>query len=346
LLRIRAKPLPQRLCGFLLRNGFLSLLLCADALHLLLNSNHNFQTPNSTMGFIETKDIQNGEAVRIHYCDWGSGKPVILIHGWPSTSQMWEYQLAELAKAGLRVIAYDRRGFGRSSVPFQAYGYDALAADLNEVIEQLGLNDVTLVGFSMGGGEVVRYLSRYGGGRISRIVLMSAVTPYLAKANDNPDGVPTEVFDGITAGLMNDRPGFLDTFGKVFFGVSLLSHPVSDAFLQHFRTLSTLSSAHATLECAASFAYTDFRQDLAAVTMPCLIIHGDADKTVPIEASGARTAEAIPHAQYLVYGGAPHGLWYTHKEQLNADLLAFINNDTVAAADDTVTIDRGNFPGL
>ena len=297
------------------------------------------------MGFIETKDVQNGEAVKLHYCDFGTGKPVILIHGWPSTSQMWEYQLAPLAEAGLRVIAYDRRGFGRSSVPFQAYGYDALAADLNEIIEQLDLNGVTLVGFSMGGGEVVRYLSRYGSARVAKIVLMSAVTPYLSQADDNPDGVPVEVFEGMAKGLKDDRPGFLEAFGKQFFGVNMLSHPVSDAFLQHFRTLSTLSSAHATLECAASFAYTDFRKDLAAVEVPTLIIHGDADKTVPIEISGNLTAEAIPHAQYLVYGGAPHGLWYTHKEQINADLLAFINGTTILAADD-VTVDRGNFPGL
>lgn len=298
------------------------------------------------MGIIETKESEHGESVKLHYCDFGSGKPVILIHGWPSTSQMWEYQLAPLAEAGLRVIAYDRRGFGRSSVPFQAYTYDHLAADLNEVIEQLDLNDVTLVGFSMGGGEVVRYLSRYGSSRVSKIVLMSAVTPFLAKTEDNPDGVPVETFEGITDGIKKDRPGFLDTFGKQFFGVNMLNHPVSGPFLDHFRNLASMSSSHATLECAASFAYTDFRQDLAAITVPTLIIHGDADKTVPIEASGERTAKAIPHAQYVVYEGAPHGLWYTHKDQINADLLSFINNDSVAVEADAVTADRGNFPGL
>jgi len=277
------------------------------------------------MGFIETKDVQQGEAVKLHYCDFGSGKPVILIHGWPSTSQMWEYQLAELAAAGLRVIAYDRRGFGRSSVPYKSYDYDSLAADLNELIEQLDLSEVTLVGFSMGGGEVVRYLSRYGIARVSKIVLMAAVTPFLCQTDDNPAGVPPEVFEDMAKGIKEDRPGFLEAFGKSFFGVNMLHHPVSDAFLQHFRTLSTLSSAHATLECAAAFAYTDFREDLEAVNVPTLIIHGDADKTVPIEVSGKLTAEAIPHAQYLVYAGAPHGLWYTHKEQINADLIRFIN---------------------
>jgi pimeloyl-ACP methyl ester carboxylesterase len=295
------------------------------------------------MGFIETKDTRGGEPVKLHYIDWGSGRPVILIHGWPSTSQMWEYQVAELAGAGLRVIAYDRRGFGRSSVPFRTYDYDTLASDLNEIIEQLDLTDVTLVGFSMGGGEVVRYLSRYGSKRVGRIVLMAAVTPYLARTDDNPEGVPAEVFESITAGLKNDRPGFLDAFGKQFFGVNLLHHPVSDAFLQYFRTLSTLSSAHATLECAAAFSYTDFREDLEGISVPALIIHGDADKTVPIEVSGDRTAKAIPHAQYKIYGGAPHGLWYTHKEQVNADILAFINEKPVVA--DTIA-DNKDFPGI
>jgi len=292
------------------------------------------------MGIIETKEDQHGQKVSLHYCDWGTGKPVVLIHGWPSTSQMWEYQLTELAEAGHRVIAYDRRGFGRSSVPFQSYNYDVLASDLNEIMEQLDLQDATLVGFSMGGGEVVRYLSRYGSQRVGRIVLMSSVTPFLAKTEDNPDGVPVEVFEKIIEGLKNDRPGFLDSFGKDFFGVNFLNHPVSDPFLQHFRTLSTLSSAHATLECAVAFAYTDFREDLKSITVPTLIIHGDADKTVPIEVSGERTAKAIPHAQYVVYSGAPHGLWYTHKEQINADLLAFINSGVVDSEPDEILADE------
>jgi pimeloyl-ACP methyl ester carboxylesterase len=251
---------------------------------------------------------------------------------------MWEYQMAALASAGLRVIAYDRRGFGRSSVPFKAYDYDHLAADLHEIIEQLDLSEVTLVGFSMGGGEVVRYLSRYGSARVSKVVLMSAVTPFMAQTDDNPNGIPASVFESMAEGIRNDRPGFLEAFGKSFFGVHLLHHPVSDAFLQHFRTLSTLSSAHATLECAESFAFTDFRDDLEAVTVPTLIIHGDDDKTVPIEMSGNLTAKAIPHARYLVYAGAPHGLWYTHKEQINADLISFIKS-SASTADQPVSED-------
>lgn len=299
------------------------------------------------MGNIVTKEQQHGQKVQIHYCDWGNGKPVVLIHGWPSTSQMWEYQLAEIAEAGFRAIAYDRRGFGRSSVPFDSYGYDVLASDLNELLTQLDLHEVTLVGFSMGGGEVVRYLVKYGTDRIEKVVLVSSVTPYLEKTTDNPEGVPRAVFEGIIDGLKSDRAAFLDAFGKSFFGVGFLSHPASDAFLHNFWALSMSSSAHATLETAKAFSFTDFREDLKAVTIPTLIIHGDGDKTVPIEASSERTAKLIPHAQYLVYGGAPHGLWFTHKEQFNADLLAFIR-DGIVPQEPTVDFTQplGNFPGL
>jgi pimeloyl-ACP methyl ester carboxylesterase len=277
------------------------------------------------MGTIDTKDKQGGQKVKLHYSDFGTGKPVVLIHGWPSTSQMWEYQQAELAEAGFRVIAYDRRGFGKSSVPYKAYDYDSLASDLNSVIEELDLNEVTLVGFSMGGGEVVRYLSRYGSKRISKAVLIGAVTPFLHQTPDNPSGVPTDFFQGMLDGLKKDRAAFLNNFGKEFFGVSVMSHPVSDEYLRYFHTLSMLSSGHATLECAAAFSFTDFRLDLAAVKVPTLIIHGDADKIVPIEISGKLTAGALPHAQYIVYEGAPHGLFFTHKERLNGDLIAFMN---------------------
>lgn len=276
------------------------------------------------MPFLETKDIQAGQPVRIYYEDFGEGRPVILIHGWPSTHLMWEYQSAELADAGLRVIAYDRRGFGLSSVPYHAYDYDSLSSDLHELIEQLNLKEVTLVGFSMGGGEVVRYLSRYGDKRIAKIVLVGAVPPCLGQKEDNPAGVPRDVFEGMLKGLKQDRAGFLTEFGKNFFGVGEPGINVSDAYLQHFRTLSTLSSPHATTECVNSFAFTDFRPDLKAIKVPTMIIHGDNDKIVPFEISGALMAKALPEAKVEVYAGGGHGIFYTHKEQLNADLLAFI----------------------
>ncbi len=275
------------------------------------------------MAFIETPEVQHGQHIRLHYYDWGEGKPVVLIHGWPSMAQMWEYQLEALAGAGYRVIAYDRRGFGRSSVPYQAYDYDHLAADLHAVMEGLDLKDAILVGFSMGGGEVVRYLSRYGSARVHKAVLIGAVTPFLHETPDNPNSAPTEFFEGMFQSLRNDRADFLAGFGKNFFGVEPGTKVPGEVYLNYFHTLSMMSSGHATIACAKAFAYTDFRKDLPAVTVPTLIIHGDADKIVPIEISGNRTAKALPHAQYIVYPGAPHGLFFTHRERLNADLLAF-----------------------
>lgn len=286
------------------------------------------------MKFITTKDTTTGEDIQLSYKDYGQGRPVVLIHGWPLSKDMWEYQIDDLVNAGLRVIKYDRRGFGKSDKPWNGYDYDTLAQDLNAIVDGLDLRDAVLVGFSMGGGEVVRYLSRYGTSRVSKIVLISAVTPYLAKTQDNPDGVDQSVFDGIMAGLKKDRIGFLDSFGKMFFGVNLIKHPVSTPLLEYYRMLASLALPRATQQCALSFSQTDFRADVEAVTLPTLIIHGDADKTVPIEASSERTARMIPDAVYKVYDDAPHGLFYTHREQLNADLTAFCttgagNNTTV-----------------
>jgi len=264
------------------------------------------------------------DGVRLYYEKSGSGKPVVLIHGWPSVAQMWEYQMPVLADAGYRVITYDRRGFGRSSVPYKDYDYDHLSTDLYGLLEELDLKDVTLVGFSMGGGEVVRYLHRYGTARVSKVVLVGAVTPFLHQTPDNPQGVPTEVFEGMIQGLSNDRAAFLDEFGKNFFGVTPGVEGPSEAYLRYFHTLSMMSAGHATVECAKAFSFTDFRPDLPSVTVPTLIIHGSADRIVPIEISGDLTAKALPHAQYIVYEGAPHGLFFTHKERLNKDLIAFI----------------------
>jgi non-heme chloroperoxidase len=277
------------------------------------------------MKFIATNDSATGEEIKIAYSDYGSGKPVVLIHGWPLSREMWEYQLGDLVEAGFRVIKYDRRGFGKSSKPWDGYDYDSLASDLHAIMEQLDLRDATLVGFSMGGGEVVRYLSNYGDKRVSKIALISAVTPYLLKTNDNPDGVDKSVFEEILNGVKNDRIGFLDTFGKQFFGVNLISHPVSTPLLEYYRMLGSMASQRSTEQCAIAFSSTDFRNDLKNIQVPTLIIHGDADKTVPIEVSGNRTAKMLPNAQYLVYEGAPHGLFYTNRGQLNRDLIQFIS---------------------
>jgi len=286
------------------------------------------------MKFIEVKNNSTEEPIKLSYCDYGKGKPVVLIHGWPLSKEMWEYQLEPLIDVGMRVITYDRRGFGKSDKPWAAYNYDVLAADLKELLDQLDLIDVTLVGFSMGGGEVARYLNAYGSDRISKVVLVSSILPFMAKTNDNEDGIPTEKAEEMMAQLTNDRIGFLDEFGKQFFGVTMFNHPVSGPLLEYYRMLASLASSKATRECMKAFGTTDFRQDTINVKVPTLIIHGSSDNTVPIEISSDKTSKLIANNQYLIYQDAPHGLFYTHRERLNNDLIEFITtgvvrNDTV-----------------
>lgn len=280
------------------------------------------------MKYIKTNDAATGEEVEISYKDYGSGRPVVLIHGWPSSKEMWEYQIDDLVNAGLRVIKYDRRGFGKSSKPWDGYDYDTLTDDLHAILEKLDLQDAVLVGFSMGGGEVVRYVSRYGSeGRVSKIILVSAVVPFLGQTNDNPDGVPQAVFAEMMEQMKEDRINFLEGFGKKFFGIGVLSHPVSTPYLQYFRGLAEVALPRATQQCAISFANTDFRADVEAINLPTLIIHGDADETVPIKASSDRTAKMIPGAIYKIYEGAPHGLFYTDRKRLNQDIIDFSMGD-------------------
>jgi len=262
--------------------------------------------------------------VKIYYEEYGTGKSVVFIHGWPLSGAMWEYQVTQLPQQGLRCIVYDRRGFGRSERPADGYDYDTLAADLKALLEELDLHDVTLVGFSMGGGEIAKYFSLYGGERVSKVVLVSAVVPYMLKTSDNPDGVPQEEFDKMTKGMIDDRPGFMENFNNDFFGVNLVNHPVSEAFLTNSLVKCMDANIMATLQCAKSFSSTDFRQDLPKINVPTLVIHGDRDKTVPIEATGEESVKFINGSRLIVYEGAPHGLWYTHKDRLNQDLIDFI----------------------
>ena len=276
------------------------------------------------MKYVTTRDTATGDEVRLSYKDYGSGKPVVLIHGWPLSKDMWEYQLEDLVNAGLRVIKYDRRGFGKSDKPWSGYDYDTLTADLNAIMEELDLRDATLVGFSMGGGEAVRYLRKYGSDRVSKLVLISSVTPFMAKSDENPDGADPNTFTKMMEDIGKDRIGFLDNFGKQFFGVNVIKHPVSAPLLDYYRSLAAVAAPQATKACLVSFGYTDFRPDVEAVRVPTLIIHGDADKTVPMKNSSDRTAKMIPDAEYLVYEGAPHGLFYTHREALNKDLISFV----------------------
>ncbi len=268
--------------------------------------------------------IEAADKTPIFYNDWGSGRPVILIHGWPLDSRMWEYQSVFLASQGLRVVAYDRRGFGHSGQPWTGYDYDTLADDLKAVLDGLNLDGVTLVGFSMGGGEVARYMSRHGGARVAKAVLVSAVTPYLQQAPDNPAGVPPGTFDQMIEALKKDRPSFLTTFGKQFFGAGLLNFTVTSEILQWASFMALHGSPKATIDCVRAFSATDFRKDMGAFRVPALVIHGDGDATVPLEKSGQLSASMIPGAELLVYKGAPHGLFFTEKDRLNQDLLAFI----------------------
>ena len=281
------------------------------------------------MNYIETNNDATGTPVRIYYNDYGIGKPVILIHGWPFSNEMWEYQISDLVNSGHRVIAYDRRGFGKSSKPWDGYNYDTMTDDLSALIDELKLEDITLIGFSMGGGEAVRYFSRHGGKGVTKVVLIASVTPFRLKTDTNPDGVPQEKFDKTIEKIKQDRIGFIDDFGKIFFGVSETNKPVSTPLLEYYRMLCSFASPRAMQECAKAFTTTDFRKEMHTVNVPTLIIHGDEDNTVPIELTSKQSAKLIPNNTLLIYEGAPHGLFYTDKEKLNADIIEFITNGII-----------------
>ncbi len=260
----------------------------------------------------------------LHVKDMGEGTPVVLIHGWPLTGDMFEYQTLALLEAGFRVITYDRRGFGHSAHPASSYNYDTFADDLATILEKHDVSGATLVGFSMGGGEVARYLARHGAERVAKAALISSVVPYLLKDDSNPNGVEPSVFEDMKANIRKDRFAFLQPFGKQFYGVGLVSSPVSSALLDWTFQLAVMASPKATLDCVDAFSRTDFRGDLASFTVPTLVIHGTADKTVPIDVSGRAAAAGISGALLKEYDGEPHGLFATAPERLNRDLIGFI----------------------
>ncbi|WP_433816018.1 alpha/beta fold hydrolase [Flavobacterium johnsoniae] len=293
----------------------------------IINSNPTLRDLDFDIHQLNTdKYIETAKNVKLYVKDYGKGKPVILIHGWPLSNEMWEYQIDFLVKNNYRVIAYDRRGFGKSSQPWDGYDYDTLSDDLSEIIEQLELENVTLVGFSMGGGEVVRYFSRHQGKGIAKAALISSIIPFLLKTEDNPEGRPKEKTEATAASIHEDRIGFLDNFGKIFFGVNIINKPLSTPLLEYYRDLCSAASPRATLQCAESLNTTDFRDELHTIKVPTLIIHGTDDKNVPIEVSSEKTAKAIKNNTFIVYEGAPHGLFYTEKDKLNKDLLEFLNS--------------------
>lgn len=268
--------------------------------------------------------VTTDDKTRLYVKDWGEGPPVILIHGWPLSADSWDDQAMALASTGHRVIAYDRRGFGRSSQPWSGYGYDALADDLAAVIQQTDAQDATLVGFSMGGGEVARYMARHGGQSVARCVLISSILPFCLKTADNPAGTEQAVFDKTALALHTDRAQFFTGFFKTFFGDASAERPVSAELLEWVRGIALQASLKATIECMRSFSSTDFRGDLAAFTVPTLLIHGTEDQTVPIAASSRVAAQGISQSTVIEYGGAPHGLFATDKNRLTGDLLAFL----------------------
>jgi non-heme chloroperoxidase len=273
-----------------------------------------------------TVGAEGQEPVELHYTDQGIGRPVVLIHGWPLSGRSWEYQVPALIEAGYRVITYDRRGFGGSSQPWTGYDYDTFAADLDALLQHLDLANATLVGFSMGGGEVVRYLGTYGAGRVSQAVLAAAVPPYLYKSDDNPDGgLDDATIAQFEGGVTGDRQAFLEGFVDSFFAAGDRHDLISDAQKRYAVQIAAFASPKGTLDCIAAFGRTDFRDDLAKITVPTLVIHGDSDGIVPFEVSGKRSAESIKDSTLHVIAGGPHGINATHPQEFNQALIAFLN---------------------
>ena len=265
------------------------------------------------------------DGTKLYYKDWGKGDPVVLLHGWPLTGDTFDDAAVALVDAGKRCIIPDRRGFGRSDQPWDGYDYDTFADDVAAILADASVSEpVALVGFSMAGGEVARFLTRHGARRVSKAVLIGSIVPYMLKTDDNPNGVPQAIFDQIAAGIRKDRAAFFTAFFKDFFGVGLASHPVSDEVLRDAWRQALLAGLRPTLAAAQAFATTDFRPDLASFTIPTLVIHGTADKTVPIDATGRVVAEKVPGARLIEYDDSPHGLFATDKERLIADLLDFL----------------------
>ena len=267
---------------------------------------------------------ENTTPIELYYEDHGAGKPVVLIHGWPLSGASWEKQAAALLAAGFRVITYDRRGFGKSSQPATGYDYDTFAEDLNKLVTALDLRDFSLVGFSMGSGEVARYIGRYGTERVRNVVFLAGVPPFLLKTPDNKSGVDIGLFDGIKQAIAADRPAFLAQFLNNFYNVDELGGKlISDEVVRLSWNVAAGASPKGTLDCVTAW-YTDFRQDLTRIDVPTLVIHGDSDRIVPIEVSGRPTHDAVKGSRLFAVKGGPHGLNWTHAEEVNRELVAFL----------------------
>lgn len=267
---------------------------------------------------------ENSGTIDLYYEDHGAGRSVILVHGWPLSNKSWEKQVPVLVDAGYRVIAYDRRGFGNSAKPTFGYDYDTLAEDLHKIMTELDLADATLVGFSMGGGEVARYLGTYGSDRVEKAVFISAIQPFLLKTSDNPEGLEGSVFDGFMEGIAADRPAFLSKFLSDFYNVDIFKGDrVSDEVVRLSWNIAATASPRGTLDCVSAWL-TDFRDDLASIDVPVLVIHGDADRISPFPASGKRIPEFVRDSRLVVIEGGPHGINWTHADRVNRELLDFL----------------------
>ena len=267
---------------------------------------------------------ENSGNIDLYYEDHGAGRPVVLIHGWPLSSKSWEKQVPALIDAGYRVVAYDRRGFGNSAKPAFGYDYDTLADDLHKLMTELDLTGATLVGFSMGGGEVARYLGTYGSDRVDSAVFISAIPPFLLKTAENPEGMDGSVFDGIMESIIADRPAFLSGFFSEFYNVDVLGGDrISDEVVRFSWNIAATASPRGTLDCVSAWL-TDFRGDLRSIDVPVLVIHGDADRIVPFTASGKRIPGLIRESRLVVVEGGPHGIIWTHAGRVNRELLDFL----------------------
>jgi non-heme chloroperoxidase len=275
---------------------------------------------------------ENQSDIEIHYNDHGTGRPVVLIHGYPLDGNSWERQERELLAAGYRCVSYDRRGFGRSSKPTVGYDYDTFAADLNALLEHLDLRDVVLCGFSMGTGEVTRYLGRYGSARVRKAALFGVIPPFLLKTEDNPEGVDGQVFEGIKAAIVKDRYAYFKDFLDSFYNVDVLRPDrISDQAWQSSFTVAVGSSPYATYACVDTWL-TDFREDLPKIDVPTLVMHGTEDRTLPFEATAARLSELIADVTVVPVEGGPHNIGWTHPEEVNTALLDFLGGESPATA--------------
>ncbi|RYG89196.1 MAG: alpha/beta hydrolase, partial [Alphaproteobacteria bacterium] len=273
----------------------------------------------------EAATFTTKEGVQMYFKDWGSGQPIVFCHGWPLSSDSWESQMIYFANHGYRCIAHDRRGHGRSSQPWDGNDMDHYADDLAQLLEHLDVKNAVLFGFSTGGGEVARYIGRHGTKRVAKAGLISAVPPLMVKTDSNPGGLPVSVFDGIRAGQLADRSQlYLDIPSGPFYGFNRPGAKVSQGLIQSWWMQGMMGGHKNTFDSIKAFSETDFREDLKKFTIPTLIIHGDDDQIVPIDAAGRASAKLIPHAKLIVYPGAPHGLTDTHKDKVNADMLAFV----------------------